>query len=129
MGLDRTLLACDDEGVFAPPSAAVDVFVVDTTGGLEALALTTELRAAGLRADRAFENRSMKSQMKGSDRSGATFAVIVGTDELEAGTVVVRPLRAERPADTDAASGDNRPTGQVAIPRTDLIPYLKKAMQ
>ena len=37
LGLDRTLLACDDEGVFAAPAAAVDVFVVDTTGGAEAL--------------------------------------------------------------------------------------------
>ena len=38
LGLDRTLLACDDEGVFAAPSAAVDVFVVDTTGGLRGAA-------------------------------------------------------------------------------------------
>jgi histidyl-tRNA synthetase len=33
LGLDRTLLACDDEGVFAAPSAGADVFVIDTTGG------------------------------------------------------------------------------------------------
>jgi histidyl-tRNA synthetase len=115
LGLDRTLLACDDEGVFAPPSTAVDVFVVDTTGGTEALRITTELRAAGLRADRAYENRSMKSQMKGADRSGATFAVIIGSNELEAGTIVVRPLRAEE-------------ASQASIPRTDLIDHLKKAL-
>ena len=83
LGLNRTLLACDDEGVFAPPSTAVDVFVVDTTGGLEALRITAELRAAGLRSDRAFENRSMKSQMKAADRSGAAFAVIVGSNRRE----------------------------------------------
>ncbi len=121
MGLDRTLLACDDEGVFPAPSAAVDVFVVDTTGGAEALRITAELRAAGLRADRAYENRSMKSQMKAADRSGAVFAVIVGSNELEAGSVVVRPLRAE-PAGPDTASG------QVAVPRTDLTSHLTKAM-
>ena len=40
LGLDRTLLACDDEGVFAAAGHAVDVFVVDTTGGGEALAIT-----------------------------------------------------------------------------------------
>jgi len=95
LGLDRTLLACDDEGVFAAPDASVDVFVVDTTGGLEALTITNDLRAAGIRADRAYENRSMKSQMKGADRSGAQVAVIVGSNEVEAGTVVVRPLRGE----------------------------------
>ena len=121
IGLDRTLLACDDEGVFAAPSTAVSVFVVDTTGGLEALRITGELRAAGISADRAFENRSMKSQMKAADRSQATFAVIVGTDELAAGTVVVRPLRAERPA-------EGAGSGQFSVPRHDLIAQLQKAL-
>jgi len=94
LGLDRTLLACDDEGVFAAPNAAVDVFVVDTTGGREALRICNELRSNGISADRAFENRSMKSQMKGADRSGAEIAIIIGSNELEADTAVIRPLRA-----------------------------------
>ena len=95
LGLDRTLLACDDEGVFGAPNKTVDVFVVDTTGGQEALRITAQLRAAGISADRAFENRSMKSQMKGADRSGAPLAIIVGSNELESGQVVIRPLRGE----------------------------------
>ena len=118
LGLDRTLLACDDEGVFAAPAQAVDVFVVDTTGGLEALRLTAELRAAGIRADRAYENRSMKSQMKVADRSGAAIALIVGSNELDAGTVVVRPLREH---DTDRGA-------QTAVARTDLIPHLRNLL-
>jgi histidyl-tRNA synthetase len=93
LGVDRTLLACDDEGVFEVPANPVDVFVVDTTGGAAALSITEELRAAGIRADRAFDGRSMKAQMKAADRSGAATAVIVGDDELAAGTVLVRPLR------------------------------------
>jgi histidyl-tRNA synthetase len=121
LGLDRTLLACDDEAVFAPPATAVQVFVVDTTGGLEALRLTADLRAAGFSADRAFENRSMKSQMKAADRSGAVWAVIVGTDEVAAGTVVVRPLRTEFSAEKQAG-------GQQAVARNDLIDHLKKAL-
>ena len=44
LGVDRTLLACDDEGVFDPPATAVAVFVVDTTGGEQALLITDELR-------------------------------------------------------------------------------------
>ena len=67
--------------------------VVDTTGGREALLITNELRAAGLTADRAFENRSMKAQMKAADRSGAGIALIVGSEELAGGTIAVRPLR------------------------------------
>ena len=69
------------------------MFVVDVTGGAEALAITEELRGAGLTADRAFDNRSMKSQMKAADKSGADFAVIIGESEREAKTAVVRPLR------------------------------------
>jgi len=125
LGLDRTLIACDDEGVFAAPATEVDVFVVDTTGGLQALQITSQLRAADIGADRAYENRSMKSQMKAADRSGATFAVIIGSNELEAGTVVVRPLRAERALNPDGTPSDGT---QSTIPRTDLLEYLQKAI-
>jgi histidyl-tRNA synthetase len=120
LGVDRTLIACDDEGVFAAPTDAVDVFVVDTTGGAEALAVTHELRAHGCTADRAFDNRSMKSQMKAADRSGAAFAVIIGSSEAATGTALVRPLRHA----ADATHGD-----QTAIARDDLVTHLRKLIQ
>jgi histidyl-tRNA synthetase len=113
LGLDRTLIACDDEGVFAAEPLALDAFIVDTTGGVEALRLTAELRAAGLTADRAYENRSMKAQMKVADRSGAAIAVIIGSNELAEDAVTVRPLRND--------------DGQQTIARSTLIDYLKKA--
>jgi histidyl-tRNA synthetase len=113
LGLDRTLIACDDEGVFPAQPLALDAFVVDTTGGLEALRLTAELRAAGLAADRAYENRSMKAQMKVADRSGAAVAIIIGSNELAEDAVTVRPLRTD--------------DGQQTIARSTLIDYLKKA--
>ena len=92
LGLDRTLLACDAEKVFAAPSTAVQVFVVDTTGGANAAQACQELRAAGISADRAFDDRSMKAQMKAADRSNARIAIIIGTDEVDSGTVVMRPM-------------------------------------
>jgi histidyl-tRNA synthetase len=118
LGVDRTLLACDDEGVFDPPVAAVAVFVVDTTGGEQALVITEEFRAAGISADRAFEGRSMKSQMKAADRSGALVAVIVGSDELEAGSAVVRPLRT-----------DDKHIDQHVVARADLVDSVRKILQ
>jgi histidyl-tRNA synthetase len=114
LGLDRTLLACDDEGVFASVPANVDVFVVDTTGGNEALVITHQLRNAGISCDRSFENRSMKSQMKAADKSGALVAIIIGSDEVEANAFVLRPLRGEEQQST--------------IPRSDLIPSITKAL-
>ena len=114
LGLDRTLIACDDEGVFAPSPSPVDVFVVDTAGGLEALVITQQLRDAGISSDRSFENRSMKSQMKAADKSGAQIAIIVGSDEVSAQSFVLRPLR-----------GDEQ---QSTIPRSELIPSIMKAL-
>ena len=114
LGLDRTLLACDDEGVFASVPANVDVFVVDTTGGNEALVITHQLRNAGISCDRSFENRSMKSQMKAADKSGALVAIIIGSDEVEADAFVLRPLRGEEQQST--------------IPRSELIPSITKAL-
>jgi histidyl-tRNA synthetase len=110
IGVDRTLLACDDEGVFPAPSSAVDVFVVDTTGGAEALVITEQLRRSGRSADRAFDGRSMKAQMKAADRSKATLAVIIGDDERAGGTAVVRPLR---------DSGEQR-----VVERADLVEHV-----
>ena len=114
LGLDRTLLACDDEGVFASVPANVEVFVVDTTGGNEALIITHQLRNAGISCDRSFENRSMKSQMKAADKSGALVAIIIGSDEVEADAFVLRPLRGEEQQST--------------IPRSELIPSITKAL-
>lgn len=97
LGVDRTLLACEAAGLFdagaGAVASAVDVFVVDVVSGVEATLLCDELRQAGLGADRAFDGRSMKSQMKKAGGSGAPVAVIVGEQEVADGTVVVRDLR------------------------------------
>ena len=92
LGVDRALIACDVEGCFPFESPKIDVFVVDTVGGVEALVVSTVLREHGFSSDRAYENRSMKAQMKSADRSGASFAVIIGSNELEQSVYTVRNL-------------------------------------
>ncbi|HZQ29143.1 MAG TPA: His/Gly/Thr/Pro-type tRNA ligase C-terminal domain-containing protein, partial [Acidimicrobiales bacterium] len=113
LGIERILLACDAEDVLPVPGAMVDVFVADLTGGDQARDLTHELRRAGIRADRAFDNRSLKSQMKSADRSGARLALIVGPDEAAAGFVTIRDLRDH---------------GQVEVGRADVIDHVKKVI-
>ncbi|MBX3313515.1 MAG: histidine--tRNA ligase [Actinobacteria bacterium] len=110
-GIERLLIACDAEGVFPAPPTALDVFVVDVTGGAHARELTRELRAAGIRCDRAFDQRAMRAQMKAADRSGAPFAVIVGDQEVADGVATVRPL-AEFGAE------------QTTVPRADLVAHV-----
>ena len=95
VGIDRTLLACEAEKVLFDLNIGTDVFVVDTTGGSEALLLSNELRQLGIKTDRSFGGRSMKGQMKAADRSGARYAIIIGTDELEENQVTLRDLRGD----------------------------------
>jgi histidyl-tRNA synthetase len=103
LGIDRTLLACDAEGVLPGGSPALDAFVVEAEGGAgAAVALTDELRAAGLSADRAFGSRSVRAQLRTADRSGAAVALIVGRQEVDQATVTVKPLRGDRPQETVA---------------------------
>ncbi len=115
IGMERVLLACDAEDVFSTASVVaahpLHAYVIDTAGGESAVALTAELRRAGLRADRAFGRRSMKSQIKSADRSGALAALVVGPQELEGGTVGLRPLR------SDAV--------QRSVPRAAIVDELK----
>jgi histidyl-tRNA synthetase len=113
-GIERILLACDAEGVFGVPERSLDVFVVDVVDGTHALTLTHELRAAGLRADRAFDSRSMKAQMRKANSSGAPVAVIVGEQEVADGTVAVR----------DLVAGE-----QEVIPRADVVTRVRKMIQ
>ena len=75
------------------------------------MALTAELRRAGLRADRAFDERSMKSQIKSADRSGALVALVVGPKELSRGMVGLRPLRSDEE--------------QRTVPRAAIVDELK----
>ena len=112
-GIERVLLTCDAEGVFGAPEQRVQVFVVDTTGGSEAVVLTQQLRDAGIATDRAFDGRSMKSQMKAASKSGARLALIVGDDERASSLVTVRDLEA----------GD-----QVAVARADVAEHVQAAL-
>jgi histidyl-tRNA synthetase len=118
IGLDRTLLACDAEGVLAAAEVVtrLDVFVVDFAGGDAARDITFTLRAAGLRADRAFDGRSPKSQLKTADRSAARLALIIGPDEAAAGQVTIKDLRA--PAGTP----------QERVARADLVEEIRRRL-
>jgi histidyl-tRNA synthetase len=94
-GIERALLACDAEGAFAVAPRPLDAFVVDVAGGQS--------------------GRSMKSQIKAADHSGASLALIVGPEELAAGTVLVRPLRSD---------GGQRP-----VPVADAVAVVRRELE
>ena len=96
-GIERLLLTREAEGV-EPRNLvdrSLDLFVIDTTTDDVATVLVDELRAAGFATARAYDARSMKSQMKVADKSGARLALLVGPQELAAHEVTIRDLRSD----------------------------------
>ena len=94
LGVERTLLAMESEGLSVPEPAAVTVFAVPLGEEAERrlFGLVTELRRAGVTADIATGGRALKGAMKAADRSGAVYAVVAGDRDLAEGVAQVKEL-------------------------------------
>lgn len=94
MGLERLILACEGEGIQLGDENDLDVYVVclHEAASVVALQLVTELRANGYKSEMDYLNRSFKAQFKTVIRRHAKAAVLIGEDELAAGTVAIKNL-------------------------------------
>src|ERR671929_34776 len=95
VGVDRTLLAVQAEGLDVVASAGVQAFVVPLGAEAKRLAvrLVGQLRRAGISADTVYGDRGLKGAMKAADRSGASHAVVIGDRDLAEGVAQLRDLR------------------------------------
>ena len=95
VGLERVLLALEQQKLLPEMSDAVDVFVVALGEAAQTAAfqLLMELRAAGLSAAMDFAGRSMKAQMKQANKANARFVAILGEDEVREGAVTLRDMQ------------------------------------
>jgi histidyl-tRNA synthetase len=84
LGTDRTLLACEAEGVTMGAEPNLDAFVVPIgePARHQAVELMAALRHAGIRVDMSYGARGLKGSMKAADRSGAPYVLIIGDDEV-----------------------------------------------
>ncbi|RYG32944.1 histidine--tRNA ligase [bacterium] len=95
MGIERMLIALEESGR-SPVAPRPNAFVISPTPEVagEGRVLARALRAEGHNVEIALEAASMKSQLRQAVGSGARFALILGPDEIAAGTVQVRDLDA-----------------------------------
>ena len=110
MGVERLIALMREAGgeVGAEP---VDVYVVHQGQAASRLAarVAEGLRDQGIDVLFHCGGGSFKSQMKKADASGASFAVIIGDDEANAGEVTLKPLRpaGEQPNEQKRVSVDS----------------------
>ncbi|MFD9607568.1 histidine--tRNA ligase [Streptomyces sp. NBC_01224] len=112
LGVDRTVLALEAEGIELELPAATSVFAVPL--GEEArrvlFGIVTQLRREGVAADFAYGNRGLKGAMKSANRSGARFTIVAGERDLAEGVVQLK----------DMESGE-----QTALPLPDVAEAIR----
>lgn len=94
LGVDRTCLAVQAEQADYKSEAKTKAYVIPLgeNAGAVAMKLVGQLRIAGIGTELALDGRSVKAAMKGADRSGAKFALLIGDDELASNSVVLKNL-------------------------------------
>ncbi|MFE3020372.1 histidine--tRNA ligase [Streptomyces sp. NPDC059256] len=94
LGVDRTVLALEAEGIELAIPSATSVFAVPL--GEEArkalFAVVTQLRRAGVAADFAYGGRGLKGAMKVANRSGARYTLVAGERDLAEGHVQLKDM-------------------------------------
>jgi histidyl-tRNA synthetase len=95
IGLTRLFFQLREAGIVAAADSSVDVLValMDEAGLASALALSQQLRAAGLNVETQLDARKLARQMQYADRSGIRFVAMRGGDEAARGVVAVKDLR------------------------------------
>jgi len=94
LGVDRTVLALEAEGIEVADPARCEVYVVPLGSAARnrSVTLVAALRDAGIGTDVAYGDRGLKGAMRGADRAGARLALLLGDRDLEAGVVQCKVL-------------------------------------
>ena len=96
IGLTRLFYVLGEQGMLNPdvPTAPADALILPMTEDISAaVALATQLRAAGLRTQLYTEPKKFKARMNYADRLGVPFVLFLGDDEIKDGVVSVKNMK------------------------------------
>ncbi|HUI30993.1 MAG TPA: histidine--tRNA ligase [Candidatus Acidoferrales bacterium] len=131
IGIDRLLTAIDDKS----DNNFVDVVItiMEQDRFTDYLRIANELREAGIKTDLYLgTEKGLRKQLQYADKVGAGFAIIIGSNEFEKGTVTIKDLTAGAEASKDAAKREEwlKKSREVQreIPRNDLVQEIKKLL-
>ena len=94
LGVDRTILAMEAEGLALPVAGGTDVYAIPlgSNAARTLFGVVTSLRRAGMSVDVATGGRGLKGAMKAADRSGARIALVAGERDLADAVIQVKDL-------------------------------------
>ena len=93
-GIERILLASENEKSFIVPESAIDVYVVRIGEELETVVseLAGKLRIENLSVDFDYLRRSVKAQMREANKLNAKYVLFIGGDEYKEGMMNLKNM-------------------------------------
>lgn len=96
IGLTRLFFVLENQGYLNDQlnTAPADVLVLPMTDDLgPAIALSTQLRNAGIRTQLYGEQKKFKQKMSYADKLGVPYVIFLGDDEVQSGVAAVKNMR------------------------------------
>ena len=93
-GIERILLACENEKSFSVPDPSIDVYLIRIDNELESFIneLAGKLRKENLAVDFDYLQRSVKAQMREANKMNAKFVLFIGGDEYKEGMMNLKNM-------------------------------------
>lgn len=93
-GMERILLACENEKSLNLPERNIDIFIVrlDKELSFKVAELASNLRRNQLVVEYDYLDRSVKAQMREANKLNSKFAVILGGEEFSKGELILKNL-------------------------------------
>ena len=112
-GIERIILNLKREGIEVPPVKKPSVFLASMGENAReaAIKLASDLRQAGIGVIQSTGAKSLKAQLRQANNLDMQFAVIIGDEEVAAGTVVLKDMKGNRQETLPTDSLADRLTG------------------
>lgn len=93
-GIERILLACENEKSFTVPDVSLDIYIIRLEKELESVVsgFAYKLREQNLSVDIDYLQRSVKAQMREANKMNANFTLFVGGDEYEQNMMTLKNM-------------------------------------
>lgn len=132
IGISRLAAALAIMGETAKLDGPVVVLNLDKDNPSLALGLAADLRRGGIRAEAYMGASGMRPQMKYADRRASPAVVIVGSDEVEKGSVTIKDLEiGAQKAEAISSNEEYREArpGQIEVPRAEMIEAVRRIVE
>ena len=93
-GIERILLACENEKCFTVPEPTIDIYLIRIDSELESVVseLAGKIRKENLTVDYDYLQRSVKAQMREANKMNARYVLFIGGDEYKEGKMNLKNM-------------------------------------